>query len=107
MFSHYEIIQRLTSERVTGTSGLIMLNDFAQGLGWQPSDPFYAPHVQDIATAHLVVEHGLENTAVLSFLRSPNSYSDLDYSARRSLLALSYNNLVDWHIQIGAKDAFV
>lgn len=84
-----------------------MLNDFAHGLGWQPSDPFYAPQVQDIATAHLLVEHGLENTAVLTFLRSPNSYSDLDYSARRSLLSLSYNNLVDWHIQIGAKDAFV
>jgi len=107
MPSYYDLIQSLTSDRVHGTNGLILLNDFAYELGWQPSDPFYAPEVQELATAHLLVEHGLENTAVLTFLRSPLSYGELDFAVRKDLLRLSYNNLVDWHIQIGSRDAFV
>lgn len=107
MSSSYNIIQQVTSGSVSGTSGLIMLNDFAYGMGWQPSDPFYAPQVEELATAHILVEHGLENTAVLTFLRSPHSYSDLGASDRTNLLGLSYNNLVDWHIHIGAREAAV
>jgi type I restriction-modification system DNA methylase subunit len=81
-----------------------MLNDFAEAFGWRPSESFFAPEVSDIASAHILVEHGLENTAVLTFLRSPRSYSELDILQRERLLAISYNNLVDWHIPIGVSE---
>jgi tRNA1(Val) A37 N6-methylase TrmN6 len=103
----YDIVIQLTSQRHSVADRLLLLNDFADELGWEPNDSFFAPQVEELATAHLLVEHGLENTAVLSFLGNRRSYSDLTYAERSSLLALSYNNLVDWHIQISATDVFI
>jgi len=77
-----------------------MLNDFAQTLGWHPTDRFEAYELEGVTNAHLLVEHGLEHTAVISFFRYPRRYSDLNIAERQRLLAISYNNLVDWHIQI-------
>lgn len=107
MSDQYDIILQLTSQPLSEADRLLMLNDFADELGWRPSDRFHAPQVDEIATAHLLVEHGLENTAVLTFLRSPRTYSDLNYFERNRVLSLSYNNLVDWHIQIGSNEAFI
>ena len=76
-----------------------MLLQFARELGWQPSDRLIASNVDDLANAHLMVEHGLENSAVISFLRD-RRFSDLDIDDRKRLLMLSYNNLVDWHIHV-------
>jgi len=76
------------------------LNDFAQTLGWLPTDRFDAQELTDSTTAHLLVEHGLEHTAVISFFRYPRRYSDLSIAEVQRLLAISYNNLVDWHIQV-------
>ena len=54
----------------------------------------------DVASAHLLVEHGLEHSAVLTFLHSHHEYPLLDSERRQQLLASSYNNLVDWHVAI-------
>ncbi|NQU23449.1 MAG: SAM-dependent DNA methyltransferase [Candidatus Nealsonbacteria bacterium] len=46
----------------------------------------------------MLVEHGLDHTAVISFLHSATSFSQLSYLQQRALISLSYNNLVDWHL---------
>ncbi|OGO39863.1 MAG: hypothetical protein A2Z03_06060 [Chloroflexi bacterium RBG_16_56_8] len=46
----------------------------------------------------------MENTAVLTFFKNPRRFSDLAFVERRELLKVSYNNLVDWHIQIQADE---
>jgi hypothetical protein len=75
-----------------------ILNDFAYSFGWTPSDSLDIPSTRNFANAHLIVEHGLENQAVITFLQRP--YKDINYEEKRQLLGISYNNLVDWHIQI-------
>jgi len=100
MKNEYEIIARLTSGQPVGSEKTRLLNDFAQTLGWQPTDKFETVELADVTTAHLLVEHGLENTAVISFFKSPRRYSELSIVEIQQLLAISYNNLVDWHIQI-------
>ncbi len=66
----YELITHLTSPSPPWVGRERMLNDFAYTFGWQPSDTLDAPLVAPFSNAHLIVEHGLENTAVISFLRS-------------------------------------
>ena len=95
----YDTISRLTAQNYSEESLVRMLLQFARELGWQPSDRLIASNVDDIANAHLMVEHGLENSAVISFLRN-RRFSDLDADDRKRLLTLSYNNLVDWHIYV-------
>lgn len=94
----YDIVTQLTSANIPEADRLRMLNDFAYHFGWTPSDSLDVSTVSDFANAHLIVEHGLENTAVITFLR--RRFSDLGIEERRRLLNISYNNLVDWHIQI-------
>lgn len=69
-----------------------LVNHFAHGLGWNPSY-FSFGNTDAFTNGHLIVEYGLENTIVLSFLKSP--FDELDYSEKKKLLAVSYNNLVD------------
>jgi hypothetical protein len=94
----YDLVRQLTSPLITNPASSVMLNDFAYELGWRPSDQLEVPSVADVANAHLVVEHGLENSAVISFLRSP--WNELSNTQQKRLLTISYNNLVDWHIQV-------
>jgi hypothetical protein len=104
----YEIVVQLTSSQPPANQKARMLNDFAYKFGWQPSDSLTVASSDELANAHLVVEYGLENTAVLTFLRGPRRFSDLDFAQRNSLLGISYNNLVDWHLYIQAEEvAFV
>ena len=77
------------------------VNDFAGHLGWRPSDylePKYG--LSEKSNGHLIVEHGLENAAVITFLRQPTRVCDLLPHETRSLLQVSYNNLVDWHLTV-------
>ncbi len=94
----YGTIEQLTSTTRSSLASIRLLNDFAAELGWKPSDHLDVPNVSDIANAHLIVEHGLENAAVISFLQ--RSWHTLDSNSRRNLFNISYNNLVDWHIQV-------
>ena len=74
MQNQYDIIMQLTSKELLDIDRPRILNDFAYELGWQPSDRLAGLTVDDFANAHLVVEHGLENTAMITFLRSPRGF---------------------------------
>jgi hypothetical protein len=76
------------------------MRDFAQDLRWTPSYEVRGSFGVNTVGGHLVVEHGLENTATISFLKAPHRASDLDPAQLRPLLTVSYNNLVEWHLFI-------
>lgn len=100
MANQYDIIAQLTHGALQDTHQTRILNDFAYSFGWWPSDQLHLYEVSDFSNAHLLVEHGLENTAVITFLKYPRHFSDLSYHEKESLLKVSYNNLVDWHIHV-------
>ena len=101
MLKQYEAVRRLTdSPHLTTIEIHKLLNDFAIGLGWQPVNILNVAIASDLATAHLMVEHGLENTAVITFLSERRPYADLTREEKTRLLSISYNNLVDWHIHV-------
>lgn len=93
------IVQRLTEHAPPdGRNFRQEMQDFAELCGWIPSDQLVGyPGLEQIANGHLVVEHGLDNTAVISFLKGAPPFSALPTRYQRSLLAISYNNLVDVH----------
>jgi len=74
--------------------------EFAKSLGWSPSY-FIEPSSVEKSNGYLVVEHGLQNSAIISFLKGRNE--DLTLIEEENLLALSYNNLVNWHITIDSR----
>ena len=100
MANHYDIVTQLTSGLLPEGERTLRLQEFSRGLGWRPSDPLDIPGLGDVASAHLLVEHGLEHSAVLTFLRPQHEYPRLESERRQQLLASSYNNLVDWHVAI-------
>jgi hypothetical protein len=51
-----------------------------------------------MSKAHLVVEHGLEPSAVITFLDKTCTFSAIQPTDQYSILEISYNNLVDWHL---------
>jgi len=90
---------KLTSNLTHSDTKSHVLN-FAKELGWNPSY-FIPASNNEKANGYLVVEHGLQNSAIISFLNVRNE--DLTRSEEENLLALSYNNLVNWHITIDEK----
>ena len=74
------------------------MRGFAEELGWTPSYEFQRQLSPERITDHLIVEHGLENTAIISFLPSAARPTELSQDSLRALLTLSYNNLVEWHV---------
>jgi hypothetical protein len=100
MANQFDVVTQLTSGHLPESDRAVRLQEFSRELGWRPTDRLDLPAVQQIASTHLLVEHGLENSAVVSFLRSPKQYSTLSSEERQSLLSVSYNNLVDWHVAI-------
>ena len=71
---------------------------FSRQFGWRPNDVFDVPTA--LPTVNLVVEHGLENAAMLSFMPAGHNLTDIRPEERRDILGLSYNSLVDWHLCI-------
>lgn len=100
MANQFDIVLQLTSGFLPEADRAVRLQEFSRELGWRPTDRLESPALRTVANAQLLVEHGLENSAVLSFLQAPKQYSTLTSEERQSLLGLSYNNLVDWHIAI-------
>lgn len=94
-----QLVRDLIDQQLHGVEVVGALRRFAAEFGWRPSDELdrYAG-TEDFCNGHLVVEHGFDRTAVISFLRSDTPYQDLTAAKRRTLLELSYNNLVDWHL---------
>lgn len=98
----YDLVIGLTCSTVPSQGELRrLLRDFADELGWRPSyHVTEGPFVTRRANAHLMVEHGLEPSAVITFLNQTTRLSDLDSRELNSLMALSYNNLADWHLYV-------
>jgi len=95
----YKLVSDLTDQRIQGNDALDALRRFASEFGWRPSDQLDRyPGTEQFCNGHLVVEHGFDLTAVISFLGTDTPYVGLAMSERRTLLELSYNNMVDWHL---------
>jgi len=106
MFDIQHTIERLASPATSTSVQSALLNDFAEQLGWKPSFHLFAvAPVSSIAHAHLVIEHGLESAAVISFLDEANRFRDLTTRQQFDLLSISYNNIVDWHVSVHPSEA--
>ncbi len=92
------IIQALTNPDLPISEKRGYAASFSQQFGWRPNDFLDVPSA--LPAANLVVEHGLDNAAMLSFLPSDRRLTDIRDEERRDILGLSYNSLVDWHIWI-------
>ena len=93
MANQFDVVAQLTSGYLPESDRVVRLQEFSRELGWRPTDRLDTPSLRQIAAAQLLVEHGLENSAVVTFLRSPKQYSSLSSEERQSLLGTSYNNL--------------
>ena len=98
----YDLVTNLTSSTALPLGERQrQLRDFSEELGWRPSYHIIeGPFVTAKANAHLVVEHGLEPAAVITFLNEATRFSELGTSEVNSLMGLSYNNLADWHLYV-------
>jgi type I restriction-modification system DNA methylase subunit len=98
----YSILVNELTKPWQGQKGIYSkLERFAHNLGWYPSDIIIEKANDSFVCGHLFVEHGLENSAVISFLNNTNSFESLSQNNRNDLLKISYNNLVDLHIPLG------
>lgn len=77
-----------------------MAFNLANYLGWYPSDIVENKDNNSIATGHLFVESGLENTVVISFINSSYINPLQERKHQTNLLGLSYNNLIDYHLTV-------
>lgn len=99
----FDNLIRIVSPDSTLEHRLGAMRDFARELDWTPSYEFET-RTSNLVTDHLVVEHGLENSAVLSFVKSPHRTNEFDREQLKALLAISYNNLIEWHIFVSSSE---
>src|SRR5579864_5089608 len=100
MTNQFDVVLQLTSGQLPEADRAVRIQEFSRELGWRPTDRLDIPALRRIASTQLLVEHGLENSAVISFLQNPKKYSSLSSEELQSLSGVSYNNLVDWHVAI-------
>jgi methylase of polypeptide subunit release factors len=100
------IIERFTKPWNNDSGVYRDLENFAKSLKWYPSDIIEYKNPNSLITGHLIVEHGLENSAVVSFLNYNTLFSKLNSRERNNLLQLSYNNLIDFHFPIDKQTIF-
>lgn len=94
-----DVVWRLTGSPVAEIQRKALLRRYAYEHGWRPSDEITRyPGTDGFSNGHLLVEHGLDNTAVITFLRATSPFATLSWQEQHVLLAISYNNLVDWHL---------
>ncbi|MGE3076279.1 MAG: N-6 DNA methylase [Dehalococcoidia bacterium] len=95
----YELVQRLISGGYGSDAHPRAITEFAYEFGWRPASVVNSlwPGT-DGRVNHLVVEHGLENSAVITFVPPQRRTSTLRLDERNELIGLSYNNLIDWHV---------
>ena len=98
MRSARDLIHDLTDNSIPRARRRDLAKEFSSDFGWRPND--FIETTSTLSTASLVVEHGLDNAAVLSFLPSDRRLRDIQISERRTIVGVSYNSLVDWHVWV-------
>jgi len=101
----YSELLRIADSATTADRRTMAMRSFAQELDWIPSYEVPGTFGLNAIAGHLIVEHGLENAAAISFLKSPARSADLQADQLKSLLAVSYNNLIEWHLIVSINDA--
>lgn len=104
MASAYDSLLDIVGGGSTASNKLIAIQNFARQLQWSPSFEISGNYGAQVSEDHLVVEHGLDTSAVISFLKQPHRAVDLAREQLDALLSISYNNLVDWHIFVSDSD---
>lgn len=94
----YEFVSSLGEPALPASQRRLALRRFAIENGWLPSYIVDYYRTQSLANGHIVVEHGMDTTAVISFLNRDKPFRYLNPYERIHLLSISYNNLVDWHL---------
>jgi len=98
MGNNYEILSHLTDPMLPSSQRRKALKSFADENNWLPSDEIDEYLGTGVfSNGHLVIEHGLNNTAVISFLKRDQPFGSLTEEQKLRLLSISYNNLVEWH----------
>jgi type I restriction-modification system DNA methylase subunit len=104
----YTALQYITSASITDDQRGVRINDFAIGLGWVPSYKINTREFISVSSNHLVVEYGMESSAVISFLRPGIEADALSEATIRQVAVVSYNSLVDNHIILdGSRALFI
>ena len=98
MRSALELVYALTDRDIPTGRRRDLTRDFSIEFGWRPND--FIETRSALSTASIVVEHGLDNAAVLSFLPAERRLRDIQIDERRSIVGIAYNSLVDWHVWI-------
>lgn len=94
-----EIVFRLTEQDLPTAERQRLLREFAHVHGWRPSDVVSdVPGASHLANGHLFVEHGLDNSAVITFLKRRRPFPSLPFNEQVRLLNISFNYMVDWHL---------
>jgi len=104
MRTTYEHLIDITYENTPHDRRVQAMKSLARDLEWNPSYAISGSYGVEGAKDHLVVEHGLGNSAVLTFLTGSQRAADLGTPELRALLQLSYNNLVEWHVFVSQYD---
>ena len=98
MQSAFDLVHALTDQGTPVGQRRGLAEEFAHTFGWRPND--FLDAQSSLTTASLLVEQSLDNAAVLSFIPSDRRLRDIQVDERQSILGLSYNSLVDWHVWI-------
>ena len=105
MPSAYNDLIRIADAATTPDQRIMAMRSFAQELDWVPSYEVQGSFGVSSIAGHLIVEHGLENAAAISFLKAPFRSAELGADQLKALLAISYNNLIEWHLFVSGSDA--
>ena len=98
MSSPRELINALTDTGLSEGKRQDLTNEFSDLFGWRPHDSVETH--SSLSAGSLVVEHGLDNAAVLSFLPSDRRLHEIHVDERQKMVGIAYNSLVDWHVWI-------
>ena len=105
MRSALDLVYALTDQDISIGQRRDLTKEFSYEFGWRPND--FIETRSTLSTGSLVVEHGLDNAAVLSFLPGERRLRGVQAEERRSIVGLSYNSLVDWHVLVALLNSSV
>ena len=89
-------LRRIVDANLRPDHRMLNIRGFASDSHWKPFA--FAQEPADEGHTSILVEHGTDSAALLSFTHSPIQPSALTEFQIRSMLEVSYNSLVDWHL---------